>query len=55
MRSEKGSGGVSEAIDTRDLTKRFGDFTAVDQVTFDVQAGCAWLPRKSAVLRCRHW
>jgi ABC-2 type transport system ATP-binding protein len=39
MRSEKGSGGVSEAIDARDLTKRFGDFTAVDQVTFDVQAG----------------
>jgi ABC-2 type transport system ATP-binding protein len=27
------------AIDARDLTRRFGDFTAVDHITFDVRAG----------------
>ena len=27
------------AIDARGLTKRFGDFTAVDHITFDVSAG----------------
>jgi ABC-2 type transport system ATP-binding protein len=27
------------AIEVRDLTRRFGDFTAVDRVSFDVQAG----------------
>ena len=27
------------AIQTRQLTKRFGDFTAVDQVTFEVRRG----------------
>ena len=26
-------------IDTRDLTKRFGDFTAVDRISFDVKEG----------------
>ncbi len=26
-------------IEVRDLTKRFGDFTAVDSITFDVRAG----------------
>jgi len=29
----------SVAIDVHDLTRRFGAFTAVDRVTFDVQAG----------------
>ena len=27
------------AIDAADLTRRFGAFTAVDHVTFDVRAG----------------
>ena len=26
-------------VDVRDLTKRFGDFTAVDGVSFDVERG----------------
>lgn len=30
---------MAEAVRTRDLTKRFGDFTAVDAVTFDVHEG----------------
>ena len=30
---------MSIAIDVRELTRRFGDFTAVDHVSFDVQAG----------------
>jgi ABC-2 type transport system ATP-binding protein len=30
---------VSVAIDVRGLTRRFGSFTAVDGITFDVQAG----------------
>ena len=29
----------SYAVEARDLTKRFGDFTAVDGVTFAVPAG----------------
>ncbi len=29
----------SLAIDARDLTRRFGDFTAVDHITFDVRVG----------------
>jgi len=27
------------AIDARDLTRRFGAFTAVDRITFDVRVG----------------
>ena len=27
------------AIEVRDLTRRFGDFTAVDRISFDVQQG----------------
>jgi hypothetical protein len=27
------------AIDARDLTRKFGDFTAVDKITFDVATG----------------
>jgi ABC-2 type transport system ATP-binding protein len=27
------------AIDARELTRRFGDFTAVDRITFDIRAG----------------
>lgn len=27
------------AIETRDLTKKFGDFTAVDRVNFNVRKG----------------
>ena len=30
---------MSPAVSVRDLTRRFGDFTAVDRVTFDVEAG----------------
>ena len=30
---------MSPAVSARDLTRRFGDFTAVDRVTFDVEAG----------------
>jgi len=30
---------VSLAVSVRDLTRRFGDFTAVDRVTFDVEEG----------------
>jgi ABC-2 type transport system ATP-binding protein len=30
---------VSTAVSVRDLTRRFGDFTAVDRVTFDVAEG----------------
>jgi ABC-2 type transport system ATP-binding protein len=30
---------VTLAIDVRDLTRRFGDFTAVDAITFDVREG----------------
>lgn len=30
---------MSAAIDVNELTKRFGDFTAVDAITFDVQSG----------------
>jgi len=30
---------VTSAVSVRDLTKRFGDFTAVDRVTFDVDPG----------------
>ncbi len=30
---------MSVAVSVRDLTRRFGDFTAVDRVTFDVEAG----------------
>jgi ABC-type multidrug transport system ATPase subunit len=30
---------VSVAISARGLTRRFGRFTAVDGVTFDVEAG----------------
>jgi len=30
---------VTPAIDVHDLTRRFGDFTAVDSITFDVQEG----------------
>jgi len=30
---------VDNAIEIRELTKRFGDFTAVDGISFDVQAG----------------
>ena len=29
----------ASAIDARDLTRRFGNFTAVDRITFDVRAG----------------
>jgi ABC-2 type transport system ATP-binding protein len=29
----------NEAIEARDLTRRFGSFTAVDHITFDVHAG----------------
>jgi drug efflux transport system ATP-binding protein len=38
-RSQTGSGDVSDAIDAHDLTRRFGDFMAVDRVTFDVRVG----------------
>jgi len=31
---------VSLAVSVRDLTRRFGDFTAVDRVSFDVEDGC---------------
>ena len=27
------------AIETKDLTKKFGDFTAVNQISFDVKRG----------------
>lgn len=30
---------MSAAIDVHELTKRFGDFTAVDAITFDVKSG----------------
>jgi ABC-2 type transport system ATP-binding protein len=30
---------VTEAVQVRDLTRRFGDFTAVDRVSFDVERG----------------
>ena len=30
---------MNAAIDARDLTRRFGDFTAVDGITFDVRPG----------------
>jgi ABC-2 type transport system ATP-binding protein len=30
---------LAAAIEVRDLTRRFGQFVAVDHVTFDVQAG----------------
>ena len=30
---------VGEAVRVRDLTRKFGDFTAVDRVTFDVAQG----------------
>ena len=30
---------VTEAVSVTDLTRRFGEFTAVDRATFDVQAG----------------
>jgi ABC-2 type transport system ATP-binding protein len=30
---------VTHAIETRDLTRRFGNFTAVDAITFDVEPG----------------
>jgi len=30
---------VTAAIDVHELTRRFGDFTAVDSITFDVQEG----------------
>jgi ABC-2 type transport system ATP-binding protein len=30
---------VADAVRVRDLTRRFGDFTAVDSVSFDVRAG----------------
>ncbi len=30
---------MSSAIEVRGLTRRFGDFTAVDSITFDIQAG----------------
>lgn len=33
------SGPGAAAIEARDLTRRFGDFTAVDHITFDVTAG----------------
>jgi ABC-2 type transport system ATP-binding protein len=31
--------GLAAAIEARDLTRRFGDFTAVDHITFDVAGG----------------
>ena len=34
-----GNGGEGHAIHVRELTRRFGSFTAVDNVTFDVGAG----------------
>ncbi len=38
--SAMGTGGeLADAVRVRDLTRQFGDFTAVDRVTFDVQAG----------------
>ncbi|MBL8960536.1 MAG: ABC transporter ATP-binding protein, partial [Gemmatimonadetes bacterium] len=30
---------MSLAIEVRDLTRRFGDFTAVDAISVDVRAG----------------
>jgi ABC-2 type transport system ATP-binding protein len=30
---------IVKVIETRDLTKRFGDFTAVDSISFDVERG----------------
>ncbi len=33
------SAAAAPAIDARDLTRRFGGFTAVDHITFDIRAG----------------
>jgi ABC-2 type transport system ATP-binding protein len=38
-RLRQGSGGQAPAIDARSLTRRFGEFVAVDNVSFDVRAG----------------
>lgn len=39
MMSDSGEETAAPAITARELTRRFGSFTAVDQITFDVRAG----------------
>src|SRR4051812_49576008 len=37
--NSRSNGIAGKAIDVRDLTRRFGAFTAVDRISFDVAAG----------------